>query len=600
MESRSWDVVVTADGDSCWLVVLGDAISLSLSARVHALRQSLDELNPGWLVETVPGYCTLGLVTRPPVTQDVVGDLVQTALTRCRDEHAATYRTVTVPVCYGEEFGPDLDDVAAHAGLSSEEVVQRHAASACSCAMVGFLPGFPYLTGLDPLLATPRRATPRISVPGGSVGIAGAQTGIYPTASPGGWNIIGRTPLVLFDPSWPSPALIQPGDQVRFIPVLPEEYHRLAVDSARRQNGTELSRNPGVQVLESGLSTTVQDGGRWGMQAQGVPVSGAMDPHALAIGNILVGNDPACAALEITLSGPTLAVETDALVALVGADMAFTANGAHLSLWTAVLVHAGDVLGIGATTGTGCRAWLCFAGGIDVPLVLGSRSTLIRGALGGCEGRALRAGDRLALGRATAPAQDLAGFACPPDLLSAADGSPVPVLPGPQQGALTPGARQAFLEATWTVTDVSDRMGCRLDGAQLDLVHGADIISEMVPPGAVQVTGSGQPLVLLADRQTTGGYVKPYVVATAALGRMAQLVPGDHVHFRACTPGEALEMLAQQEATQERLIALREVWRRRGPCGMLRLYVNGTQHIVQWKEITEQEGDDGTNNRPQQ
>ena len=599
MNTQGWNVTVTADGDSCWLVVLGDGTTPSLSARVHLLRQMLEELHPAWLVDTVPGYCTLGLVTRPPVAQSVVEDLVRTALARCADACGDVHRTITVPVCYGGEFGPDLDDVAAHADITPDEVIRRHAASDCSCAMVGFLPGFPYLTGLDPVLATPRRATPRISVPGGSVGIAGAQTGIYPTASPGGWNIIGRTPIVLFDASWPLPSLIQPGDRVQFLPVSPEEYHRIADSIVRSTASAEIPIRPGLQVVEPGFATSVQDSGRWGMQAQGVPVSGAMDPQALALGNILVGNDPDCAALEITLTGPTLLMETDALVALVGADMAFVRNDTPLPLWTAVPVHAGDTLSIGATTGAGCRAWLCVAGSIDVPAVLGSRSTLARGSLGGVDGRLLRAGDHLALGAAYAPARELAEFACPAELMPAHDESPVPVLPGPQVGALSPAGRQAFLEATWTVTDLADRMGCRLDGAQLDLLGGADVISEMVPPGAVQVTGSGQPVVLLGDRQTTGGYVKPFVVATAALGRMAQLVPGDHVHFRTCTLADALGMLARQKADRERLVSLRDAWRRRSPCGTLNLCVNGDQHVVEWQDITEMEGDDGTDNRPQ-
>jgi antagonist of KipI len=592
-------VTVTAAGDSCWLVVLGDGISPDLSDRVHTLRRALEEFHPAWLVETVPGYCTLGLVTRPPVSQDVVEDLVQAALAQCTDRCEVPHRTVTVPVCYGGEFGPDLDDVAAHAGIAPEEVIRRHAASACSCAMVGFLPGFPYLIGLDPVLATPRRATPRISVPGGSVGVAGAQTGIYPTASPGGWNIIGRTPIVLFDPAQSSPALIQPGDRVQFAAVSPEEYSRITDDLVQPTVSAGVPSDAGIQVLDPGLATTVQDGGRWGMQAQGIPVSGAMDPQALAIGNILVGNDPACAALEITLSGPTLLMETDALVALVGADMTFTLNDAPLPLWTSVPVHAGDTLSVGAMTSTGCRAWLCFAGGIDVPSVLGSRSTLVRGSLGGLEGRPLRAGDRLVLGTPHAPVQDLEGFACPPDLLTADNENPVPVLRGPQHDALSPAADSTFLKTTWTVTDLADRMGCRLDGAQLDLAGGADVISEMVPPGAIQVTGSGQPVVLLADRQTTGGYVKPFVVATAALGRMAQLVPGDHVRFEICTRSAALAMLARQKAARERLVSLRDAWRGRGSRGTLHLCVNGTQHVVQWQDITQRETDDGTDNRSQ-
>jgi KipI family sensor histidine kinase inhibitor len=601
MKSCDRNAAVIADGDSCWLIVLGKAVSRPVTSRVHALRRRLEELNPGWLRETVPGYCTLGLVTRSPVTQDIVEDTVQAALTGCGHDAGPAPRTVTVPVCYGGTCGPDLDDVARHAGISAEEVIRRHAARTCDCTALGFLPGFPYLTGLDPLLATPRRAMPRTSVPGGSVGIAGTQTGIYPASSPGGWNIIGRTPLALFDPSAQPPARIEPGDRVRFVPVTSEEFNRLAENPPEPRSSEAVSPVHGARVIEPGLLTTVQDRGRWGMQAQGVPVSGAMDPHALAIGNILVGNDPGCAALEITLAGPTLLMDTDAVVALTGADMAFAVNGIPVPSWTAVAVRAGDTVSTGTAAGAGCRAWLCFAGSVDVPAVLGSRSTLLQGAFGGIDGRALRAGDALPLSAPSPAARALDRFSCPAALRPDLDpGLSIPVVPGPQQGSLTATEQKVFVDSAWVVSADSDRMGCRLEGPSLRMYGGADVISEVVPPGSVEITGSGSPIVMLADHQTTGGYVKPFVVATAALGRMAQLVPGDHVHFQTCTLTDALGMLARQKADRERLLSLRDAWQRRGPCGMLHLCVNGDLHVVEWQDITETEGDDGTDNRSQQ
>ncbi len=430
MDAREWDIAVVPDGDGCWLVRVGDGIDPQLSRHVHALAGSLARQRPAWLIETVPGYCTLGLVTSSPIPQDTVETTVREALAGCTDDERVG-RTVTVPVCYGGEHGPDLDDVAAHAGMSAEEVVRRHSSRDYQCAMVGFLPGFPYLTGMDPSLATPRRPTPRISVPGGSVGVAGPQTGIYPVASPGGWNIIGRTPLTLFDQSVPSPAFIQPGDTVRFVPVAPAEYGRMSKepDHVIQPLGDDISL--GMLVLEAGLATTVQVDGRWGLQALGVPVSGAMDPHVMELGNILVGNGPHCAGLEITLTGPTLAVERDTVIALVGTDMAFTINGAAAPMWTAVRVQPGDTVSVGDCAGAGCRAWLCVAGGIDTPVVLGSRSTLLRATLGGMRGRALRQGDHLPVGNAPAAAR-LDGLSCPPDLVSLQD-EPVPVLPGPQE-----------------------------------------------------------------------------------------------------------------------------------------------------------------------
>jgi KipI family sensor histidine kinase inhibitor len=596
MESQEWAVSVVQDGDSCWLVVVGGDVSPSTSARVHALQRSVETLGPAWLVETVPGYCSLGLVVQPlQVSPEEVEELVSRALRNVTAAPPVQPRTVMIPVCYGGAYGPDMEVVCQQFGLSEQEVVQRHAAAGYQCSMLGFLPGFPYLMGLDPQLATPRLATPRAVVPAGSVGIAGAQTGVYPVSSPGGWNIIGRTPLTLFDPSREQPSLVQVGDVVRFSPISLKEFEE--------QQSHECTRYPqicnvakretgGCDVLEPGMLTSVQDDGRWGVQHMGVPVSGAMDRQALALGNLLVGNEEGAAVLEITLSGPRVVFTTGALVAVTGADMGLQVDGRDVPAWTAVLVRAGSVLSMVGSTGAGCRAWLCVAGGIDVPDVLGSRSTLLRAALGGFEGRALRMGDSLHLRPLTWQARRLDGFSCPVGLRpSYAVDTPVPVLPGPQTESLTPAARQAFLDATWTVSNACDRMGCRMEGLRLDLEGSADVISEVIPEGAVEVTGSGLPIVMLADRQTTGGYVKPFVVASAALGWLAQRRLGDSVRFRMCSLDDAQQMLEGQSSARKELTRLQAIWRQCRAGGTLHVTVNGVQHVVEWQDVTPLEVD---------
>jgi antagonist of KipI len=330
------------------------------------------------------------------------------------------------------------------------------------------------------------------------------------------------------------------------------------------------------------------------VQHMGVPVSGAMDRQALALGNLLVGNEEGAAVLEITLSGPRVAFTTGALVAVTGADMGLQVDGRDVPAWTAVLVRAGSVLSMVGSTGAGCRAWLCVAGGIDVPDVLGSRSTLLRAALGGFEGRALRMGDSLHLRPLTWQARRLDGFSCPVGLRpSYAVDTPVPVLPGPQTESLTPAARQAFLDATWTVSNASDRMGCRMEGLRLDLEGSADVISEVIPEGAVEVTGSGLPIVMLADRQTTGGYVKPFVVASAALGWLAQRRPGDSIRFRMCSLDDAQEMLEKQFSARKELTRLQVIWRQCRTGGTLHVTVNGVRHVVEWQDVTPLEVDHG-------
>jgi len=596
MESQEWATSIVQDGDSSWLVVVGDVVSPSISARVHTLQRAVETLHPAWLVETVPGYCSLGLIVQPfKVSLEEVEELVSTAARNVTIAPSVQPRTVTIPVCYGGAYGPDIEIICQQSGLSEQEVVQRHVTASYQCSMLGFLPGFPYLVGLDPQLATPRLATPRAVVPAGSVGIAGVQTGVYPVSSPGGWNIIGRTPLTLFDPSREQPSLVQAGDVVRFSPISLQEFEeKQSHEFTCYPQICDVSEQDvdGCDVLEPGMLTTVQDDGRWGLQNMGIPISGAMDRQALALGNFLVGNEEGAAALEITLSGPRLVFTTDALVALTGADMGLQVNGRDIPAWTAVLVRTGSVLSMAGCIGAGCRVWLCVAGGIDVPYVLGSRSTLLRAALGGFKGRALRLGDSLHLLPLTRQARCLEGFSCPVRLRPPyAVDIPVPVLPGPQTESLTPGARQAFLDATWTVSDASDRMGCRLEGPQLALGHGADIISEVIPEGSVEVTGAGLPIVMLADRQTTGGYVKPFVVASAAIGWLAQRRPGDSIRFRMCSLAGAQEMLEKQSSARKELTRLCAIWRQCHAGGTLFLTVNDVRHVVEWQDVTPLEVD---------
>ncbi|HEV8694979.1 MAG TPA: 5-oxoprolinase subunit PxpB [Lysobacter sp.] len=212
-----------AIADDAWLLQLGDRIDATTNAGVHALSERIRQHSPAWLHDLVPAYASLGVFFDSAViSADAVRDWLRTQL---GDSSAATAGTVAsthlieIPVAYGSDFGPDLDSAAAELGLMPDELVQRHVNGEYTVAMVGFAPGFPYLLGLDPALALPRLATPRTAVPAGSVGIGGAQTGIYPRESPGGWRLIGRTPLVLFDPAREPPALLAPGDRVRFVAV---------------------------------------------------------------------------------------------------------------------------------------------------------------------------------------------------------------------------------------------------------------------------------------------------------------------------------------------------------------------------------------------
>ena len=301
----------------------------------------------------------------------------------------------------------------------------------------------------------------------------------------------------------------------------------------------------GLVVADPGLLTTVQDLGRFGHQRVGVPQSGPMDRAAFVVANRLVGNGDAAAALECTIKGPRLEVRQTALVAVAGAAMGFTVNGQEAPAWTAIRVRPGDVLGFQMAS-AGCRAYLAVAGGIDVPLVLGSRATYLRGRLGGFSGRALQKGDVLPVGVATGGAAR-EGRAVPTALRPTYPAErECRVILGPQDDRFTPDGIRAFLDGPYDVTPQADRMGYRLKGPVITHARGHDIVSDGIPLGGIQVPGEGQPIVLLADRQTTGGYTKIATVIGVDIGAIGQTRPGQRIRFRQVTLEDAHAALAAE------------------------------------------------------
>jgi antagonist of KipI len=298
-----------------------------------------------------------------------------------------------------------------------------------------------------------------------------------------------------------------------------------------------------VRVLRPGLLTTVQDRGRWGLQARGVSPAGPMDPWAHRLANGLVGNDPDAATLEVTLVGPELEFDDERYVAVAGAHFALDVDGTPQVPNTAFVVPAGARLRVGGRT-NGARGYVAVAGGFAVPKVLGSRSTHLVSGIGGVAGRALAAGDVLPLGSSgTRPPGRTSEVRLPEG------GGPirVRVLPGPQADRFPADALEVLQSAPYMITNESDRMGFRLTGPRLTHTAGADIISDATPLGVLQVPASGQPVLLMAERQTTGGYPCLATVISADIGLTGQLAPGDRIQFEVCTPQQAMTALIRQE-----------------------------------------------------
>ena len=320
-------------------------------------------------------------------------------------------------------------------------------------------------------------------------------------------------------------------------------------------------------VERPGMLTLVQDMGRWGHQFRGLTVSGPMDQFSLRIGNVMLGNDERDAALEVTLFGLAVTFQDERCVALTGADLAMTIDGAPAAPWMAHRVYPGSrlvITGLPTPPGSGCRAYLCVSGGIDVPPVMGSRSTFTRGKIGGYKGRALAAGDVVETLDPKPLWRRSAGFVCPPDMRpSRRMDEPLYTMDGPQADAFTSEGVETFYGSEYTVTNEADRMGYRLDGPRIEHKAGADIISDGIVHGSVQVPGEGKPIVLMSDRQTTGGYTKIAVVSSWSVAKLAQRLPGEAVRFHRVSEREAAEYLAAFEADLRRLDEMRATHRSR-------------------------------------
>ena len=305
-------------------------------------------------------------------------------------------------------------------------------------------------------------------------------------------------------------------------------------------------------VLEPGLLTTVQDLGRPGFGPIGVSPGGAADSVSLRLGNWLVGNPAGAAALEMTLAGGAFQFSEPTVVALTGSDFGARVDGVAVEPWTAADLRAGETLRMGATR-SGARCYLCVRGGIDVPRVLDSTSTHLLSGLGGFEGRALRAGDRLTIGEAsgtfrarTLPTNARHGLF---------ERSSLRVTPGPQAAWFSAEAVRSFGETSYEVSEQSNRMGLRLDGLRLEHKSAPPMISEGVSLGAIQVTPDGAPILLFVDQQTTGGYLKIANVISTDLHRVGQLRPRDLIRFNWVTLERAIALLQEQERSFAEMMA---------------------------------------------
>jgi len=296
----------------------------------------------------------------------------------------------------------------------------------------------------------------------------------------------------------------------------------------------------GILFESGGMLTTVQDSGRFGYQQYGVSVAGVSDWRSFAIANHLVGNVENEAVLEVNLLGPAITFEESAVIAITGGNLSPMIDGKAASMYRALPVKKGAQLTFGATK-TGCRSFIAFAGGLDIEPVMGSRSTFVKASLGGFQGRKLEKGDRIGFRDPSALVTGVERRFVEPDDFSGDEFS-VRVIMGPQDDAFTPAGIDTFLGSLYTVTSEFDRMGSRLEGDIIEFKDTGDIISDGMAFGALQVASHGNPILTMADRQTTGGYAKIATVISADFPKIAQLTPGKKTRFVAIDIAEAQEL----------------------------------------------------------
>jgi KipI family sensor histidine kinase inhibitor len=463
-------------------------------------------------------------------------------------------RLVEIPVHYD---GEDLAEVAELSGLTVDEVVRRHTGAVHTVAFTGFAPGFAYLSGGDPALAVPGRATVRSHVPAGAVALAGEFCGVYPREGPGVWQVVGRTDVALWDLAERVPALLQPGMRVRFVDasllggadvdgdVDGEADGDLTVAASPVAASTTAAPPRGrperaLVVERPGPHTILEDLGRPGRSGLGVSRSGAMDHRALREANRLVGAATGSAALELAYGGLQATARGDLVLAVAGAPVPLTVTGPAgpraAVVGAAFALDDGDVLTVGAPP-RGVYSYLAVRGGWDADPVLDSVSGDVLAGLGPAR---VQAGDELSVGRAwaesvAAAAPDVQRTVSGPDEVTFLD-----VVLGPRDDWFTPEAVERLTEQRFTVTAPSDRVGLVLEGeAPLERLVTDELPSEATVSGALQVPPSGHPVLFMADHPVTGGHPVIACVVGDQLDRAAQVPVGARVRFRV-VPGPDL------------------------------------------------------------
>ena len=522
-------------------------IELADLEQTLALFDALQNNMPQGITEIIPAARTLLIAfdqfsTNEANLQNIISSIKP-------DKRSKINETlIEIPVVYN---GEDLDDVANLLNLDREEIIRRHTQSQYSVAFTGFAPGFAYLTGGDPIFDVPRRASPRKVIPAGSVALAGKFSGVYPQASPGGWQLIGQTDIAMFDLDRDPPSLLKPGDKVRFVDVTSKGTHKQvklpSCNEASNQKQIDknvlvedrggVSRQPSLEIISTLMPITFQDKGRVGQTSQGLSPSGALDQGSMCNANYLVGNKLDMPVLEITYGNAVISALEPSVIAFCGADqpITITTNGGETLRVTKncpIAIDEGDTITVGAAS-SGFRSYMALRGGFAVQKILLSASRDTLSNIGP---------EPLSNGALLYGAKDKNEALYTPVSLTVTQAFPMPkpgetvvldVVMGPRTDWFTTESVELFFNQLWQVTAEASRVGMRLLGDQpLQRAIKDELPSEGTATGAIQIPMSGQPVLFLRDRPVTGGYPVIANLAHYHIDLAAQIPIGCKVRFQ--------------------------------------------------------------------
>lgn len=544
-------------GETAITIAFEAVISEAVNDKVIALYHHLQLQPITGVKDIIPAYHTITLVFDGSIVKQnnftfkALVHQIETTIINCDWTKQIDHDVVEIPVCYDTIFGLDIEAMATNKGITIDELTKRHIAKRYRIYCIGFLPGFAYMGNVDDVLETPRRLIPRSTINAGSVGIAGVQTGVYPLQSPAGWNIIGETPLQLFEANRDEPVLFKMGDMVQFKPISLSDF-LLAKNKPIASKILPKASAHSITVLKQGIADTIQDLGRFGHQQYGINPTGAMDIVAAKVANFLVGNAANEAVIELHFPASTFQFNTDAIIALSGANFNATINDEPIAINTPIIVAANSILRF-TKLFSGVRCYLAIGFGFALDKWLGSYSTNLKANAGGYYGRLLQKNDAIKLNTTANFTKLLQGGASVAmqwqadvtNLYSATN--TIQIIAGNEYELLCEASSEILTNSGFTITAKSDKMGYQLHGIPLQLRQPFSLISTAVTRGTVQLLPSGELIVLMADHQTIGGYPRVAQIAQVAMPKLAQIKVHQLITFSLISQQKAIELLQQQQ-----------------------------------------------------